>query len=49
LSLSEFQAPYGTEEKCQDVMRAWRWEDGLIYPHCGCRDHAVFGRRRHGL
>jgi transposase-like protein len=46
LSLSEFQARYGTEEKCQDAVRAWRWPDGFICPHCGCRDHAVVGKRQ---
>lgn len=46
LSLSEFQARYGSEEKCRDAVRAWRWPDGFVCPHCGCRDHAVVGKRQ---
>jgi transposase-like protein len=46
LSLSEFQARYGSEEKCRDAVRAWRWPGGFVCPHCGCRDHAFVGRRQ---
>ena len=46
LSLSEFQRRYGTEARCEAALKAWRWPDGFVCPHCGCRDHAIVGQRR---
>jgi transposase-like protein len=46
LSLSEFQAHYGTEEQCRRAIIAWRWPKGFVCPACGCRNHAIVGRRR---
>lgn len=46
LSLRQLQAKYGTEEQCEAVVRAWRWPDGFVCPHCGSKDHAIVGKRR---
>jgi transposase-like protein len=46
LSLSEFQRRYGSEARCEAALKAWRWPDGFVCPHCGCRDHAIVGQRR---
>lgn len=46
LSLSEFQEHYGTEEQCRRAIIAWRWPRGFVCPACGCRNHAIVGRRR---
>lgn len=35
LSLSDFISQYGTEEKCFEVLFAWRWPEGFKCPHCG--------------
>ena len=46
LSLSQLNATYGTEAQCEEAVRAWRWPDGFVCPHCGGREHAIVGRRR---
>jgi transposase-like protein len=46
LSLSEFQEHYGTEEQCREAILAWRWPTGFVCPACGCRKHAIVGKRR---
>mgnify|MGYP001813978119 FL=1 len=46
LSLSEFQERYGTEEQCREAIVAWRWPKGFVCPACGCRKHAIVGKRR---
>lgn len=46
LSLSAFQARYGTEEQCRAAVLAWRWPEGFVCPHCGSSDHAVVGKRQ---
>ena len=46
LSLTEFQEHYGTEEQCRRAVIAWRWPSGFVCPACGCRDHAIVGKRR---
>lgn len=46
MSLSELNENYGTEEQCAAALKAWRWPDGFVCPHCGGRDHAVVGMRR---
>lgn len=46
LSLSECPARYGAEEKLQDAVRARRSPDGFVCLPCGCRDHAVVGKRQ---
>ena len=46
MSLSEFQERFGSEAQCEAALVAWRWPDGFVCPHCGCRDHAIVGKRR---
>jgi len=46
LSLTEFTATYGTEEQCEAALKAWRWPEGFVCPHCGETKHAVVGARR---
>lgn len=45
LSLRQLQEKYGTEDQCEAMVRAWRWPDGFVCPHCGSRDHAIVGKR----
>ena len=46
LSLTAFQARFGTEEHCEAAVAAWRWPNGFVCPHCGGTKHAITGRRR---
>ena len=46
LSLSEFQERFGTEDQCRRAVIAWRWPKGFVCPACGCRNHAIVGKRR---
>jgi transposase-like protein len=46
LSLGELHRRYGSEAQCEAAVRAWRWPEGFVCPHCGGRDHAVVGKRR---
>jgi len=44
LSLPEFFDEYGLQERCEDLVRAWRWPEGFICPRCqGCW-HSEFRR-----
>ena len=46
LSLPEFFDQYGSQERCEDLVRAWRWPKGFICPRCqGCW-HSEFRRRQ---
>jgi hypothetical protein len=40
LSEAEFEAVYGTEEKCRAVVIASRWPDGFECPMCGGRTYS---------
>ena len=44
LSMLEFFDLYGTQDKCEEVVRQWRWPQGFICPSCGRRDHSEFRR-----
>ncbi|MCK8787563.1 transposase [Roseomonas sp. NAR14] len=46
LSLSAFQARYGTEEQCHAALVAWRWPEGFACPRCGGQRYAVCGPRK---
>lgn len=46
LSLTDLQEKYGVEEQCEAALKAWRWPDGFVCPHCGGRKHAIVGARR---
>jgi hypothetical protein len=45
LSEAEFEALYGSEEKCRGAILAWRWPDGFVCPHCGSRRHSHIATR----
>ena len=44
LSMKEFQRLCGTEARCEQALRQWRWPDGFRCPACGGRQRA-FGVR----
>lgn len=46
LSLPEFFAEYGSQEGCEDLVRAWRWPEGFICPRCQCCWHSEFRRQQ---
>jgi ISXO2-like transposase domain/Transposase zinc-ribbon domain len=41
LSLTEFQAQYGTELQCREAVARWRWPHGFECPHCQGGDYLV--------
>lgn len=44
VSLMEFIEDFGTVEKCEARVRAWRWADGFTCPKCGGKAHSEFRR-----
>lgn len=44
LSLLEFIEGFGTEEQCQERLRAWRWPEGFVCPRCSGTRHTEFRR-----
>lgn len=36
LSMPEFFDIYWTEERCEALVRGWRWPEGFICPRCQC-------------
>jgi transposase-like protein len=46
LPLLDFLKIYGTQEKCEDAVRAWRWPQGFECPRCPQTqtDHSEFRR-----
>ena len=46
LSMLEFFDLYGTQEKCEAVVRQWRWPQGFVCPACGTGEHSEFRRGR---
>ena len=44
LSMLEFFDLYGTQEKCEAVVRQWRWPQGFVCPGCGTGEHSEFRR-----
>jgi hypothetical protein len=34
LSLPEFFDQHGSQEQCEDLVRAWRWPGGFVCPRC---------------
>lgn len=46
MSLSQFQERFGNETQCEAALVGWRWPNGFVCPHCGCREHAIVGKRR---
>jgi transposase-like protein len=45
LSEAEFDALYGTEERCQDAVFGWRWPAGFVCPACGGQGCSVIKTR----
>jgi transposase-like protein len=41
LSLTAFQAQYGTELQCREAVASWRWPNGFECPHCQGGDYLV--------
>ncbi len=41
MSLVEFQRCFGTEEQCDQALRAARWPDGFACPRCGGTPHCT--------
>ena len=46
LSMLEFFDLYGTQDKCETVVRQWRWPQGFVCPACGVGEHSEFRRGR---
>ena len=46
LSEARFHSLYGDEERCRELVVAWRWPDGFICPKCAGRARCVVGPRR---
>ncbi len=44
LSVLEFFDEYGTPERCEAAVRAWRWPHGFVCPRCGATSHSEFRR-----
>src|ERR1700687_3773711 len=47
MSLSGFQAAYGTEAQCEQALFAWRWPDDFVCPECGHTGYCVLERGRY--
>lgn len=45
LSMLEFFDRYGSQERCEEAVRAWRWPDGFVCPRCQGTWHSEFRRR----
>jgi transposase-like protein len=45
LSEADFEARYGTDEKCRAVIVAARWPDGFVCPHCAGVRHSYISSR----
>lgn len=46
LSMPEFFERFGTQERCEAAVIAWRWPEGFVCPRCDGGWHSEF--RRHG-
>jgi hypothetical protein len=46
LSEAQFQTLYGDEERCRELVVAWRWPDGFRCPRCGGPAHCIVGAKR---
>lgn len=44
LPLLEFFNAYGTQQQCEEVVRAWRWPEGFVCPRCPRTEHSEFRR-----
>ena len=46
LSLADFNARYGREERCHAALIKMRWPEGFVCPKCGGRKHSYARARR---
>lgn len=46
LSMLEFFDLYGTQEKCEEAVRRWRWPQGFVCPACAGVEYCEFRRAR---
>ena len=44
LPMLEFFDLYGTQQQCEEVVRAWRWPTGFVCPRCAQTEHSEFRR-----
>ena len=44
LSETDFDAQYGSEERCHAALVDWRWPEGFECPECGGKAHCVVTR-----
>src|SRR5258706_13760108 len=44
LPMIEFFENYGTQERCEAFVRAWRWPEGFVCPRCAQTWHSEFRR-----
>ncbi len=46
MSLSQFMQAYGTLERCEQALFAWRWPQGFVCPECGHAGYCTLKSRR---
>ena len=44
LPMLEFFENYGSYERCEELVRAWRWPEGFVCPRCAQTWHSEFRR-----
>ncbi len=44
LPMLEFFENYGSHERCEELVRAWRWPEGFVCPRCSQTGHSEFRR-----
>ena len=44
LPMLEFFNAYGTQQQCEEIVRAWRWPQGFVCPRCPQNEHSEFRR-----
>lgn len=45
LSMLEFFDLYGSEDRCEEAIRGWRWPEGFVCPRCKGGWHSEFRRQ----
>jgi transposase-like protein len=45
LSMPEFFDRYASPQRCEDLVRGWRWPDGFVCPRCQGSWHSEFRRQ----
>jgi transposase-like protein len=44
LPLLDFFEEYGSAERCEELVRSWRWPGGFVCPRCAGVEHSAFRR-----